>query len=260
MTATEVKERPILMCGDMVCATLANRKRQTRRILKGAPEEWATSTGIPIVGRYSPTIVNRRSGEEEPGRECFGAYDDERSFRCPYGKPGDQLWVRENFWSDVRDPNECVIYSEDQTKYKYRTGGKGVETRRAERHVPSATIMDISKNKFWKQKPSIFMPRWASRIRLEITDVRVERVQDCSESDAEAEGVEKNAHGDGSWTADDGWLPYCSHYPDGCECFPAYTAKFSYAGLWKKINGEKSWDANPWVWVVEFKKLEGLAS
>ena len=222
-TVEAVKERPILFSAPMVRAILDGRKTQTRRIIKAK--------------------VNARGHELIPP--------------CPYGKEGDQLWVRENFWCDTREPNECVIYSEDQTKYKYRTDGiRGTKDRRDSKYSPDLTEADISKNKFWKQKPSIFMPRWASRITLEIMRVRAQHLHDIGEADAAAEGVERNEHMDGSWSAEDGYLPYCSHYPDGCECFPAFTARDSFKGLWFKINGQKSWDANPWVWVVEFKRIQ----
>jgi hypothetical protein len=110
--------------------------------------------------------------------------------------------------------------------------------------------------RYGKLRPSIFMPREFSRITLEITSVRVERLQDISEADAVAEGVERNV-GDAPWTPDDGWLKYPldAHLED----FPAFTAKDSYRTLWESINGAGSWDANPYVWCVSFKRVEGGA-
>ena len=98
-------------------------------------------------------------------------------------------------------------------------------------------------------RPSIHMPRWASRITLEITDIRVERLQEISEDDAKAEGVEP-------WVIGDGWREY--GLPPDVEAagtHPLRSARDSFASLWESINGPGSWKANPWVWVIEFRRV-----
>lgn len=163
-----MKERPILFSGPMVRAILDGRKTQTRRVVKprqGMLDDW---TGLP----------------------------------CPYGKPGDRLWVRETCYFE--QPHGEVIYRADPGSEKALD--------------PEFTGL--------RWRPSIHMPRWASRITLEIVNVRVERLQDIRVDDARAEGV---------------------------------TAKWPVHGfrnLWQSINGFGSWDANPWVWVVEFRNME----
>jgi len=154
---------------------------------------------------------------------------------CPYGNPGDQLWGREG-WRTVAEadhlpprdlnPAHRIWYEADAL------------------HQPGAG----------KLRPSMFMPRWASRILLEIVSVRVERLQDISEADARAEGI--NCY---PFRPDDGF-PICSGYThkmDDRKCGLWPTAVLAYKELWESINGPGSWDANPWVWVVEFKLLKG---
>jgi len=141
---------------------------------------------------------------------------------CPFGKPGDRLWVRETFQGPLfdSDNSKCCVYRAD--------GGE----------APEYVDADDNLRQGWK--PSIFMPRWASRITLEITGVRVERLQDISASDCYAEGCFR---------------------PDqlkslGSEVTTRDNARGAYRKLWESINGADSWDANPWVWVVEFKAID----
>ena len=171
---------------------------------------------------YSPTMVDRRSGETYPGKEVFGVADENEGHISKYGIPGDRLWVRETFFSTVgsRDPQfgaaPDYIYRAD---YEYRGG------------------QVIGKN-HWK--PSIFMPRKLSRITLEIVSVRVERLQDISEQDAKAEGA-LGFHD----------VFFHSFYDSSIE----NVFRRNYAVIWEKINGEGSWKKNPWVWKITFKKL-----
>lgn len=239
-----MKETPILFSAPMVRAILDGRKTQTRRVVnaaRGEQAEWFT----PELLNSSPSAQMYPGGAqfEHPRGGSLGA------ITCPYGRSGDRLWVRENFWYDTREPNECVIYSEDEDKFKYRTGDRGVQSRRDRANrmpfVGDEPTAQISQNKFWKQKPSIFMPRWASRITLEITGVRVERVASISESDAIDEGVltlDVKAHG----PAEESGKPPIGASP---------SQKFRM--LWDLLNAERGfgWDANPWVWVVEFKRI-----
>lgn len=141
--------------------------------------------------------------------------------KCPYGEVGDRLWVRESGW--IAQSKTAFIPSECNTP---PPGG----------HVsPNGAT--------YKRCPSIQMPRWASRIELEITGVRVERLYNISEADCIAEGIEKTSH--------DFWRIYGKSDVSG-TCSP----KNSYRSLWESIYSRASWDANPWVWVIEFKKLE----
>ena len=140
---------------------------------------------------------------------------EERSneFSCPHGKPGDRLWVRETF---------CL----SGTVPFYRADGE-----------PQIKV---------RWKPSIFMPRSASRITLEITDIRVERLHSISETDAIAEGVENN----GLKYSIEPW----KNYLKTGNGYQKSTPQASYMTLWQSINGHESWDANPWVWVIEFRR------
>ncbi|CDN87367.1 hypothetical protein BN948_01789 [Hydrogenophaga intermedia] len=135
---------------------------------------------------------------------------------CPYGQPGDRLWVREA-WRTVAEAD--ALPPRDLTpahRIWYEADG-------------------LDQPGFGRYRPGMFMPRWASRILLEVTDVRVERLQDISEADAVAEGVE----------------PVATHNRPGAIA----THCGAYELLWEQINGPGSWDANPWVWVVSFKRL-----
>lgn len=237
-----MRERPILFSDAMVRAILAGAKTQTRRVLTPQPHE---ETGPISVGRYHPTIVRR--GLEEPGAERFGAHTPEQSWPCPYGEPGDLLWVREA-WG--------VRSAVDFTDWHRGT------LRDAE--PPHGTVVDFRADYgeqreacFWR--PSIHMPRWASRLTLEVTSVRVERVQAISEEDARAEGVS---------------LPGCTYdlsrsddarrHDLGCgkNSCPRHGRLDRYAlafrGLWDSINGERpgcAWADDPWVWVVGFRRV-----
>jgi len=143
---------------------------------------------------------------------------------CPYGQPGDRLWVREAWRSGrLADP----FPPRDMTPH--------VVWYEADGAAPEATN--------GKLRPSMFMPRWASRIELEIVSVRVERLNDCSEADAKAEGCSSS-----------GWQPSYSN-PDNAGGDESISAKDAFADLWESINGAGSWAANPWVWVVEFKRV-----
>lgn len=146
----------------------------------------------------------------------------------PYGQPGDRLWVRENF---------CPVYAQDPTY----NNGEPIEIDYAATYKHGDRLVTP------KWKPSIHMPRWASRILLEITGVRVERLQDISDEGALAEGINKIAHGREG---------YFYHYQrteahQNNKCF----ADDAFQELWESINGPGSWDVNPWVWVIEFKVL-----
>ena len=240
-----MKERPILFSGPMVRAILEGRKTQTRRVVKPQPPAEAVDAGCmwapskPYNGEWS-WLTSKTLDEAR----IVG--DD---FRCPYGVPGDRLWVRET-WCRKYAENGPVYNAEgnlDPSCYWYRAT------------TPDVTNADDLEASPWR--PSIHMPRHACRLTLEVVAVRVERLQAISEEDAKAEGPERNifeGH-EADWDEDMGYLAYCRHYPHGCECFPNMDARDWYKDYWDHLNGKGAWDANPWVWVVEFKRIGGAS-
>lgn len=190
------KERPIIFSGPMVRAILAGRKTQTRRIVKpepiqaGAWFDWKNLRGI--------------------AESLFPLY-------CPYGKPGDRLWVRETW--QMNEPPSGAIYRADDVAG----------------HIDGG----------WRS--SMFMPRWASRLSLDMTGVRAERLQEITTADAMAEGIPQTA---GEAHALD--LIDLDKTP-GHE-WDNRTSAENFAVLWDAINGKRApWESNPWVWVVEFR-------
>ncbi|SBW75178.1 morphogenetic protein [Klebsiella pneumoniae] len=205
---------------EMVRALLDGRKTQTRR-----PIKWKQTRFTEI-------------GEREDGSKWPWSEDAEHAcdfwHPCPFGAVGDRIWVRETF---------CTV---DDTQYG---GGKWVDYRATPKFEASHPAgWDCAPNdaEALKWRPSIHMPRWASRILLEITDVRVERLNAISQEDAQAEGMELT-----------GWRPTYSDPDSGGEVLTPYD---NFAQLWESIYGEESWKANPWVWVIEFKRVEGGAA
>lgn len=231
-----MKERPILFSAPMVCALLAGTKTQTRRVVKPQPQMVTDRMIKTLEG--DPCVLMRLL--ENTGK------------RCPYGQPGDRLWVRET-WAHYQTVNHRklgnggAISEVSDGLAGYRADGHGtIEDFRNYICVISEIDLEAVEINGDRWKTGIHMPRWASRTTLEITGVRVERLQDVSESDAIAEGILKTVSG---------------FYSYGDEYNPGYkTARDAYRGLWGSINGPGSWDANPWVWVVEFKKLEGWSA
>ncbi|MBP0589312.1 hypothetical protein J8I87_06180 [Paraburkholderia sp. LEh10] len=212
-----MRELPILFSGAMVRALLDGRKTQTRRVVNPEP-----SAGV----RVSPFCASGL--EDGHGREL----------RSPYGKPGDRLWVRET-WAQptTLDPGPTV----------YRADYPACVPAGFE-NVPAAEAIT------WK--PSIHMPRALARLTLEVTGVRVERLQDISADDARAEGLEyredyiagRACRRWRSYGSADGW------FPEGRDIAPIH----SFQTLWDGLNAERGfrWTVNPWVWVVEFKRIE----
>ena len=221
---SSVKERPILFSGAMVRALLDGSKTQTRRAngllgINEAADQWARQW-VPNTGRWH--WLFQRAGYED-------VY-----LRCPYGVEGERLWVRESH----AFLGERLLKSEGQPGYLYRADSNEFD---------GAGI---------KWKPSIHMPRVASRLLLEITAVRVERLQDISEADAVAEGIEAHPSLNGLYKlygSESSFGTKESSY-DYCEWGRAVS---SYASLWNQINGPHAYAANPWVWVVEFKVIAG---
>lgn len=190
-------ERPILFSAPMVQAILAGQKTQTRRVIRL---------------RHDADVVVVDGRVWKPARVDYSGYVD-----CPYGQPGDRLWVRET-WAQARAARhdqplrDVIAYAADRESM--------------------ADLFGIPDRRW---RPSIHMPRWASRITLEVTGVRVERLRDITPADAMAEGVTVP-----SWDGTTEALIYVEAYRD----------------LWEQIHGAGAWRANPWVWVVEFRRIE----
>lgn len=219
-----MKERPILFSAPMVRALLDGSKTQTRRTMRFQPGDDTTVH----VKHFHQTVIDRH-GDEQPGPEVFGAWwnDGESGLRCPYGQPGDRLWVRETHAKIIGQ------------------SGTWIETDYRATYTHGDRLGDlIGKEKKWTS--AIQMPRDASRILLEVTDVRVERLQDISEADAQAEGIVRQR--------DNGFgLADTTHYHSA-------DPRMSYWSLWEAINGTRSVEANPWVWAVSFKRIAAITS
>lgn len=231
-----MKERPILYTGPMVRAIIEGRKRQTRRIVKDNS----------ILGRIHPAvsaIVHRSHGwfgfeaSEDLKRQYITTFPF-HTIRCPYGEPGDRLWVRETF---------ALVGG----------GDPGIFITRADypHCVPSGLENVPADAASVRWTPSIFMPRRLSRITLEIISIRVERLNDISEEDAWAEGCIR-----GERTDNGGYFPAWEPDPSGIWERGWDCAKEWYADLWEDINGPGSWAANPWVWVIEFQNISKLVN
>lgn len=247
----DVNERPILFSGEMVRAILEGRKTQTRRVVKAAVSsalEYFGSEDIPPIVKYSD------EGHSGPGWYIHSEeYPDEGSVQaiCPYGAPGSKLWVRET-WGQHACPQHDMGQPPGTLCLCLRAG----------------TVYRADREMGIRWRPSIHMPRWASRITLEVTGVRVERLQDISEEDAKAEGL-KAITKDGRLvkygipdrdglpgTDDDGW-EWHEWSADPREAFRR---------LWNTIHterherwftrGESEDVRSPWVWVVEFRRVE----
>ena len=202
-----MKERSILFNGEMVRAILEGRKTQTRRVVKPQPL-WVYDNKVPVKTEDA---------------------DPKGAIKCPYGQPGDRLWVRETFMGPLIDEDGDYSNGYHSPEFcEYRADGGP---------APEWVDMDGENHQGWK--PSIHMPRWASRILLEITAVRVERLQEISDVDAEAEGAKFE-------------LAEVDSVRLGAEA----SHRSGFQNLWQSISGPDSWAANPWVWVVEFRRVE----
>jgi hypothetical protein len=205
-------ERPILFSAAMVRAILEDRKTQTRRAVKPKTS-----------GRFLGYIPERTSYWF-----AAGPLDQSSSeLRCPYGAPGDRLWVREGFWYLRQSQQEMVGFADGTVRLL--AGSTLLTTPPSEGHAGYGEA--------WKRKPSIHMPRWASRLTLEVTDVRVQRLQEISDKDAFSEGIQSAV--DGGFRSDG-------------------SARDTFRLLWDSINGKRpgcAWADNPWVWCVSFRRL-----
>ncbi len=232
-------ERPILFSGPMVRALLDGRKTHTRRVVK-PDAKWAAR--FPIC---NPSGM-------KAGHEVWwwdGKFDRVgASQTCRYGVAGDRLWVKEAHYLTDNGDEEFAVYAADEA-----------EVGRHLKHVASLerAHRDIDWSRHRKLRPSIHMPRWASRLTLDITDVRVERLQEISEADAAAEGLMtwQGLDCDGDPRLDGRMYHFTAwgwQKPEK-ETDGFMSAYAAYRDLWEAINGPGSWDANPWVWVVSFE-------
>ena len=248
-----MRELPILMNGPMVRAVLEGRKTVTRRILKPQPFPDGYYQGDICLDVRSPYA--RFSVEAVDG----GAYLSEEH-ESPYGEPGDRLWVREawrvpdslNACSGFDIAERCIEAGYRKPWSPIRFEDDGALTSAKDWHEFGSTPGEATPGRY---RHARFMPRWASRITLEVTGVRAERLQDITHLQAIAEGVEEVGIGSG----------YPWHYSatpvtwaDAVEGNAAVydDARLAFRDLWQSINGPESWDANPWVWAIEFRRIE----
>jgi len=209
---TATKERPILFSSTMVRAIIDGRKTQTRRVVKLDAE---------LRGRGCASLEGSWWDPSFGGRlKVPGPHETTHRLFCPYGLPGERLWVRET-WQ--HEDGSCDDHKCGQPTHIYH---------KATESFPESI----------RWRPSIFMPRWASRITLEVTSVRVERVKEISEEDAEAEGVKRGSCNCTNWAV-------CG--------YSLSSYRLAYSKLWESINAKRGfgWDKNPWVWVIEFKRV-----
>ena len=215
-----MNDKPILLNTEMVRATWDGRKTNTRRIFK-LPKgmEWYDELGGEKAGWFCDT----------DGKGWWEISE----LSCPYGQPGDLLWVRETCREDVIGSRSLAQYEADDSYVIQGSDEAGANAS------------------WWYSKsicPSIHMPRWASRLTLRITNIRVERVQEISEEESVLEGVEWD-HEHGS-----GWKEYGKGaWPGVAACV---FARDSFKELWNSINGPDAWDRNDWVWCIEFSVIK----
>ncbi|QHW68653.1 hypothetical protein [Raoultella ornithinolytica] len=206
-------ERGMIFNGEMVRAILDGRKTQTRRIMAPQPADDIERSAFP-----NPDAIGWKSSLKHK-------YGSTTAHFFPFGAIGDRIWVRETFRVHSRATDVATLV--------YKASERNSWTEQTHR-VPVAVCNKPATPEKWT--PSLHMPRWASRILLEITDVRVERLKNISDGDAIREGCSVTDMKSGDCVAD------------------------VFARLWESIYGEESWKANPWVWVIEFKRVEGGAA
>lgn len=225
-----MKETPILFSSEMVRAIIAGSKTMTRRVVKKQPNSKATHFKYSPVWKLEPWVAEFQYHDSP----CWEITD---SYKCPYGKPGDLLWVRETWFRGEDDYcRKEMYYRADRGEVPLLVDGDGY----------MVVKKDGSPASPWK--PSIHMPKTASRIWLQITDIRVERLQSITEKDALAEGIHQYEDGTFKNYFDQSGM----REQDGVE---AHLATGSFCSLWASINGIDSWRANPWTWVVSFRVL-----
>lgn len=222
-----MKERPILFSGPMIRSIRRDAKTNTRRVI-----QYPRHTGAFVLmemndGTYWP-FVSMDGESTDDGHGC------ETPMNCPYGQTGDRIWVKE---THIRRGDRAIYRADHDPVEAAGLGGM-----------------------YGGWTPSIFMFRKHSRITLEITNVRVQRLQEISDEDARAEGIEPNWCGDLSgWNEQEhGWFDYLAGEDDP----PCYSPRESFRSLWNSINFKRGfgWDTNPWVWALSFKQVTEVAN
>lgn len=213
----KLRERPILFSGPMVRAILDGTKTQTRRVVKPQPEHGAGPC------HWSPTGWAARSGHGDGNCTC-------QPIRCPYGEPGDRLWVRETWRPQIA--HHCTVGACDCADVRVRYAADGAERFFADETIPIEWTMPKSAAR--GMVPSVFLPRWACRLTLDLLSVRVERLHDISDADIISEGVTREIVA----------------AMIGCHPGSIPTLHDAWRLGWTHINGAASWASNPWVWVL----------
>lgn len=222
--------------GEMVRAILDGSKTQTRRIMKVQPSDgfYPTHNGYDLdlnAHWYTPGVVDKNGYLQPAKKDVFGVADENEGYTCPFGAVGDRIWVREAFQGPLVSEELLEEYRAYPEKFEnpeyceYAADGG-----------PRPEYCDLDDNLRHGWRPSIHMPRWASRITLEITGVRVERLRDLSEDDAKSEGITPSSGG----------------------VLPGWEYRINFRDLWMSIYGADNWEANPWVWVIEFKVVPNV--
>lgn len=206
-----MNEHPILFSPPMVQANLNDRKTMTRRAIDPQPDHFHKFKGSDLIPQ-----------------------NGDKDLKCRYGQPGDLLWVKEAFFAYGHWT--CVIDTDGKKSWSFQdlTISEGFQYKYVD--CPPENVFKNRGHLGWYKRPSVFMPKIASRIWLQVEEIRVERIQDITEKDAMAEGVEYE------------WY-------DKDRNIKMEAAKLLFKKLWIWINGEESWKANPWVWVVKYKIL-----
>ncbi len=236
MEATAVRERPILFSAPMIRAVLGGRKTQTRRVVKPQPEDKRYDSGPlkDIGGLYwKGSLVETPENPSNPRN-----HGESLERLCPYGHVGDRLWVREA----TELVSFCGFNVPGATlNIRYKADW---EQREFQRDASETVYASDKRGVFYGVTPSIHMPRWASRITLEITDIRVQRLQEISEEDAKAEGIGPKMVDSGGFTPWD-------------EGIDVYDYTMAFFELWDSINASRGFPfvSNPWVWAITFKRL-----
>jgi hypothetical protein len=252
MNTATIKERPTLFSAPMVRAILSGQKTVTRRPVRHQPD-------VPVAD-----AIPRRNFPHGPATidwywrpkhgHLNGVPNTGWDFKCPYGQPGDRLWVRESHAQvfEVDIPVGRPFGPVGTAGSPGRPDWKSRYVYRADGEMPNVQWHHVGDSQPVRWTPSIHMPRTASRILLEITDVRVERLQDgegetAYESRYLAEGINRIHHGDGDY----------GYHALNTEPMPCNWSwpEDAFKDLWNSINGAGAWDSNPWVWVVEFKRV-----
>lgn len=230
-----MKEKPILFSPAMARAVLSGKKTQTRRVVRGA---WHEPEGYLQSEPEGEDLETDKSDKGDTTKRewyfsCRGVPASHIA-TCPYGEVGDRLWVREEHyifghWEMV----EGLRTKTDKDKWRFVPDSKQVQYEPPE-NFRTSRLRSNSENSAWHKRLARFMPRWASRMTLEIDSVRVERLHDISEDDALSEGA--------TTIRPEG---------EGGDELPSRL----FERLWTSINGRDSWDLNPWVWVVQFRRV-----